>query len=106
MKTTIAETKPAKSDRKQIQTLPESTIGLQEYWNEGYHCRLVMRKGNVALFEQCTDCGKLVAYEVILIQSYRGKEFAPQTDSWGSLGWSYSKYENAIRVFESMTEAK
>jgi hypothetical protein len=97
--------KAAKIHQKRPENFEGSIISLTAYQNDGYECKLLRRSGSVGLFEQLTHTGKCVAYELIIVQSYRGHEHAPGTEDWGRLGWSFAKYENAINAFRKMTEA-
>jgi hypothetical protein len=98
----IISKKTAKSAQKRVQNFAGATISLTSYYNDGYECKLLKRKGNVGLFEQFTDSGKPVAFELIIIRSNKRKEFPPKTEQWGALGWSFSRKKLAIDAFERL----
>jgi hypothetical protein len=104
MRHQVETEKRLKIHQKGTKNLQGSTISLTAYQNDGYQCNLLQRSGSIGLFEQLTDTGKRVAYELIIVQTYRGHEHAPATEDWGHLGWSFAKYENAINAFRKMTE--
>jgi hypothetical protein len=107
MMRSIAETRTKKTSKlhqKRLKKKLESTISLEIYCNEGYICKLLKRKGKLGLYEQLTDVLKPVAYELIIIQANKRKEYAPKTEDWGRLGWSFTKIENALVVFDKMSE--
>ena len=69
--------------------------------SKGFRYTQVRREGKVAIYEQRLIKGKqLFAYEVIVVQSHNGyelggntyppAEYYPSTNSWGTLGWTYS----------------
>lgn len=73
---------------------------LSDYKKNGYHWRIIMRVGDVAMAE--ADRG---GFEVFRVQSHQGREIAgkwcepaeypPSNEQWGSKGWSYQHRADA-----------
>lgn len=77
---------------------------------------LVKRTPKAAIYRQSKASGKFVAYEVIVIKvretetimgrEYPTREVYPNTNDWGTLGWTYSGQESLERAeakFASIT---
>lgn len=80
----------------------------------GYECKLLVRDGNIAIYEQHHPLGGLIAYEVIFIRvmdertlfgrKYPRQEVYPKSSEWGQYGWTFTTLENAERRFNALRE--
>ncbi|MBI2926404.1 MAG: hypothetical protein HYY24_11975 [Verrucomicrobia bacterium] len=86
-----------------MNTLPTS------FTHDGFTFDLVMRDGDVALFEKMKPHFSRPSYEVVIVQRSRDRTIAgkfipaaehmPSSESWGQLGWTYSDREAARKKF-------
>lgn len=87
------------------------------YTKNGFHYRLILRDGNIALFSQHRKPdadAKVLAYEVICIRIAPEvtimekvtpkREYAPSNECWGAYGWTFmvSDLERAKIKFRSL----
>lgn len=72
---------------------------LTEYRKNGFHWKVIFRVQDIAISES------QYGYEVFRVQRHNGREiggkwcdpaeFAPSNEQWGSLGWTYPKWDEA-----------
>lgn len=90
---------------KNITVKEKNTIEIRSltgYTVEGYNFKLMNRQGDIALFQQFTFTEMPVAYEIIIVQRNKKKEYPPKTEDWGKLGWSFSTLEVALKKFNEI----
>lgn len=84
---------------------------LTDYKKNGYHWRIKLREGDVAL----ASADEREAYEVFIVQSHNGREiagnwcepaeFSPSNEQWGRKGWSYANRGDAASKFDELVNA-
>lgn len=87
---------------------------LTHYTKSGYHYTLLIRQGNFAIFQGVHKSVKAPTFEVIEIQSHNGMEIAgykidpseypPASSQWGSKGFTYKTYDEALVKFNQLTQ--
>lgn len=92
----------------------------ETFRRQGYDYKLLIRDGNVVIYEVKRPFG-VVGYDVMVVKiqrpsifkiknedgsiteiNYEVKEKLPNDEQFGKYGWSYNKYDNAVKKFEEL----
>jgi hypothetical protein len=86
----------------------------KEFDSRGFHFTQIARKDNHAIYQKVKDSGGK-SFEVIQIRNHDGYEIAgvavppaemyPSSESWGTLGFTYLRFEAAKERFEKLSGA-
>jgi len=78
----------------------------------GFDYQLIKRTNDIALLSKSKPHWQDASFEVVVIQkhepftlkgqTYEARESLPRSESWGSLGWTYSKRDDANAKFERL----
>ena len=85
-------------NNNEIETLPE------EFTKAKFTYTQIDREGDIAVYERMEEglTMPLLDYECIIIITTDGKEYYPGASNWGSKGWTYPEYEEALIKFEEL----
>jgi hypothetical protein len=82
------------------------------FTHDGFGFRQVVRERNIVLLEKSKVGHNHPGYEVVIIQrhpaqsihsrEYPERESMPPSESWGTLGWSYSDLQAAKSKFDHL----
>jgi hypothetical protein len=81
----------------------------------GFRFRQLAREGDVALFEKRKPAHSRPGYEVVIVKlhpaqtihgrAYVERESMPRSESWGTLGWSFTDLESAQTKFRLLVNS-
>jgi len=84
------------------------------YKKNGYDFKLVKREGNIAIYSQGDDEGRVFAYEVFEVRKqketqfgdihYEAKERVPSNEEWGTNAFTVHSMEQAEKYVKQIQE--